>query len=298
MAYRLHVTEPVEPEVRRVVLEQIDKGLAEIHDEAVDRHDAVHQVRKRCKKVRAVLRLVRGSLSDPDAYSAENAHFRDAARGLSGLRDAEALLEAYDKLMEGVPAHVDRRHFTGIHRRLSLRKENAGEHVGDLSSSLKTFARQMEDARGRIASWHINTDGPEAIEHGLKRTYRRSRRGMDAAYVEPTGERFHEWRKRVKYHWYHCRLLRDIWPPIMKARIGELDTLADLLGDYHDLVVLKSTIESEPEEAGDVDVRARFCALLEQRQGEIRREARPLGQRLFVEKPKHINRRFRGYWDA
>jgi hypothetical protein len=32
-------------------------------------------------------------------------------------------------------------------------------------------------------------------------------------------EHFHEWRKRVKYHWYHLGLLRELWPASMELRL-------------------------------------------------------------------------------
>lgn len=63
----------------------------------MDRHKIVHQVRKRCKKLRGLIRLVRPEFAD---YSAENAEFRDAARRLSPVPDARAILECYDRLID------------------------------------------------------------------------------------------------------------------------------------------------------------------------------------------------------
>ena len=40
---------------------------------------------------------------------------------------------------------------------------------------------------------------------------------MDAAAKDPTADNFHEWRKRVKDHWYHSRLLWPVWQKPMKA---------------------------------------------------------------------------------
>lgn len=87
-----------------------------------------------------------------------------------------------------------------------------------------------------------------ALRGGLKRTYRRGRTGRKRAFAAPTTERLHEWRKRVKYHWYHVRLLQNVWPEPMKVRRRELKVLADLLGDDHDLAVLRQLLLSAPEQ--------------------------------------------------
>ena len=76
--------------LQRIAGEQIGKALAEIDDDKLDRQAAVHQARKRCKKIRGLIRLVRSGFAD---YAVENAIFRDAARTLSFMRDTEAALE-------------------------------------------------------------------------------------------------------------------------------------------------------------------------------------------------------------
>ena len=79
MAYRIRTKDDdVEQAVRRIACEQIDRALAEIDDDGLDFARKVHQVRKRCKKLRGLVRLVRPAL---DAYGRENAAFRDAAGG-------------------------------------------------------------------------------------------------------------------------------------------------------------------------------------------------------------------------
>ena len=53
--------------------------------------EAVHSARKDMKKLRALLRLVRGELG-ASVYRRENARFREAAATLAGLRDADVML--------------------------------------------------------------------------------------------------------------------------------------------------------------------------------------------------------------
>ena len=96
MGYRLRTGESAQNGIRRVISEEIERSLGEVADADLDRAHTIHQVRKRCKKIRATLRLVRGALGN--TYSSENAWYRDAARRMSELRDAQAMMETYDAL--------------------------------------------------------------------------------------------------------------------------------------------------------------------------------------------------------
>ena len=64
-SFRLDPAEPVPDEVRRVARGRIDHALDELRGRADStREEAVHEARKDMKKLRALLRLVRGELGD------------------------------------------------------------------------------------------------------------------------------------------------------------------------------------------------------------------------------------------
>jgi hypothetical protein len=54
----------------------------------------VHQVRKLCKKLRGLIRLVRPEF---DNFQKEDEFFRDAARELSYVRDAQSIIGLIDR---------------------------------------------------------------------------------------------------------------------------------------------------------------------------------------------------------
>ena len=99
--------------------------------------------------------------------------------------------------------------------------------------------------RDRLPSWPLDDLGFDDLAPGFRRAYRRGRKAMRALDHAPSDEGFHEWRKRVKDHRYHLELLRDLWPAQMKARRGEVKALGELLGDEHDLTVLRATLSAE-----------------------------------------------------
>ncbi|MFG0325891.1 MAG: CHAD domain-containing protein [Phycisphaerales bacterium JB037] len=277
--------------VRRIAREQLARAIREIDDPSLPVDDKVHQVRKRCKKVRALLRLVRGSLADS---SPENRFLRDTARLLAPLRDADVRAATYDKLLDHHASQVNRQAFAPIRAALTRRSDKLAERI-DPGDRLDQARARLADIRKRAKSWKLSSKGFAALEKGLARTYRRAREDRAAPGTPP--EQRHEWRKRIKDHWYHTRLLDRIWPQQMHARREMAHDLAELLGDEHDLVVLRDTIVRTPDLA-DPDTVQAFLALLDRRSLELAARAEPLADRLLAEAPEQLVDRWRLYWRA
>ena len=95
------------------------------------------------------------------------------------------------------------------------------------------------------AMWSVDGDGFDALEDGLRSSYRRGRDALADLRPHPDAEDLHELRKQVKDHWYHVRLLREAWPPVMAAWADEAHVVAVQLGDDHDLSVLAAVLTGE-----------------------------------------------------
>lgn len=294
MSYRLNRSESVMDGVRRIAREQLEKAANEIQNEEMDRHESVHQVRKRFKKVRGLIRLVRPAFEK--TYQRENANFRDAGRELSAVRDAQSLIEAFDRLIVQPDENAEPA-FPGIRNQLVERRQKIAGEQADLSEKLTVLSQDIQQAIERTGTWKLNEKGFDAIEGGFEKTYDRGRRAMEkAARKKADFDDFHEWRKRVKYHWYHCRLLQNLWKPLMKARRDEAKHLADLLGDDHDYSLLDLLLKQEANEFPCPQEVAEFREVIAKSQQSIRREAFLVGQRLYADKPKHLCRRLDSWW--
>lgn len=89
MAFYLRDRESVAVRFKRIANEQAKKALFQVTVVIQqDPSEAVHDARKRFKKIRALLRLVRDQLGE-DVYQSENACFRALGRRLSDVRDAQ-----------------------------------------------------------------------------------------------------------------------------------------------------------------------------------------------------------------
>jgi CHAD domain-containing protein len=296
LSYRLHSSESLEVGLKRIAGEQLDLARSGFDEAELDRYTAVHEARKCCKRLRGLLRLARAGVGD-GVYRLENDCLRDAARRLSDLRDAEALIETYDKLDARFDSQIDRRTIAPVRRALAARRQIVADDEATLERRVAAFREDLEAGHSRVSSWVLAGGGFDALAAGLKRTYKRGRKAMGTAYATPSAEHFHDWRKRVKYHRYHLEVLYELWPKQLKARRSEVKTLGTMLGDEHDLSVLEATLEAESASFGDESVRTLLDLAL-RRRAELRAGMSPLGRRVFAERPKAMVRRYEAYWGA
>lgn len=283
----------VEHGLRRIALGQIASGLDEIDDRDLPMAERVHQVRKRCKKLRGLIRLVRPVFPD---YAAENAAFRDTARRLSDIRDAAAMVETCDALAMYFSDALKAGAIAPLRARLNEEAEAAGRG-DDLDQRLDLTRAELTEAQARVENWRLDADGWEALAPGLAKTYGRARKGMEAARSSPDMETLHQWRKRVKYHRYHARLLSRMDERLVPAHAGMATDLSEVLGDHHDLHVLEARLAQVDPEASP-EAREATVGLVRARRGMLEDEAFRLGQRLLTEPAKGIAARWRPLWET
>jgi len=293
MAYRILPDEGTTEALRRIASEQIASALDDIDDDEVDVHETVHEVRKRCKKIRGLIRLFRTSFP---AYSDENAAFRDAARRLSGLRDAAALVETCDALERRYGENLSGRPLASIREALVARRDAAADDC-DAGDRIASVRGALAGARERLGDWSLEADGFEAIAGGFEKVHRRARNGMRRARETPSVESFHEWRKRVKYHRHQLRILRETWQPVLDPLRDSARQLSDRLGEDHDLAVLRGVVIGEPARFEDA-TRDLVLGLIDERRKELQAWSFPEARRLLDEKPKRATRRMRRIWEA
>jgi CHAD domain-containing protein len=290
MAYRFdNNQDTVQDGVRDIATELIDKAIAATKRRQ-DAERTVHNLRKTCKKLRGLIRLVRPVFAD---YHAENAAFRAAGRSLSHLRDTAVLIQTYDNLLEAYEDQVDAARFAPVRRHLTLQHRRLARQA-DMARRLEEFRERMSAARRRAERWRLSEDGFDAIEPGLARSYKAARRAMAAASKDTTAEAIHDWRKRVKDHWYHAHLLTPLWPKQMKTSRIVAKDLSELLGEHHDLEVFAHHLpEHEVADAAELDV---LTGLARRRQQAIADDAFLMGARLLAEPTRHLTGRWRSYW--
>ena len=295
MEYRLKQGESVPEGVRRMAAAQIDKALAHLGCQDGERDKHIHEARKATKRLRALVRLVRGELGD-EVYALENQCYRDAGRRLSELRDATVLVETLDRLVESLGKDVPKSRFARVRMWLMERRDRAYGQAASSDRAVQEVIAEFAQARERLEHWDLQRRGWGGIRVGVQRIYARGRRNFAGAYALPSDEAFHDWRKQAKYLWYHTQILENIWPSVMQAQAEELDQLGELLGQDHDLAVLRTTVLVEFPRAGATATLRALERRINGVRARMQAEACPLAERIYLERPRDFTRRLRGYW--
>ena len=291
-AFRLEPGEDMAVGVPRIARGQVDKARLELRQRDADA--AVHQARKRLKRLRALLRLARPALAS-DTYTSESTLFRDAGRQLSGPRDAAVLVETLDRLVEQSSPDLSAAAVASLRQRL------AADHAAQLavlrkSGAVRAVHEELAAAHARTAQWEVAEGGFESIGPGLRRVYRRGRRRMQAAAKQPDGERLHEWRKRVKDLWHAAEILEPAQPKRMGRLAERAHELSKLLGDDHDLFVLREFLGTHGGYPTGEARRQEVLESLEQRRLGLQAEAFALGEKVYAKRPKRFVRRIERDW--
>ena len=152
MAFQLE-QRPLAKQLRRLVRKELDAAI-----DGLDVGNAsairIHDVRKHIKKARAIVKLLRGPLGK--SYARQNERLRAAGRRLSGLRDAEVMLQTLEDLharfvtvitptIEKGIARVLRHHRREAHKQAHARARQA---LGLLKRSRATLPGRIEHATG------------------------------------------------------------------------------------------------------------------------------------------------------
>jgi len=238
MAYQFEHDESIPKAVRRILREQSRRAVSELRHGHPDIHTGVHSARKSFKRSRSLLRLMRDDLG-ANLFREENRRFRDASRLLSEVRDAEAMIEAFDQLAERFPEMGESGEIRELRDKLVERREHIASHEQQLEKRAERVSGDLRKTLERIDHWPLTEKEFDVIASGFERCYRRGRKAFRKACSKESDEQFHEWRKRIKDYWYISRLLQPSWPEYLEPRVAELKTLEDLLGQDHDLTELQ-----------------------------------------------------------
>lgn len=306
MSYKLKEKESLEIGIKRIAYEQIDKATKKLSNTVDaqqsfhDKAEAIHDARKAFKKLRALVRLIRDTMGK-EAYHQENNCYRDAGRLLSDVRDAQVNLETFEDLTEPMSTSVSSispEFIDQIQNLLTVYKEITYHQVLEQKELIPSVLTMIQQGRERVESWSIETEDWSMIDAGIKRVYTRGYKGLARVINDPNTENLHEWRKRVKYLWYHLRILTPVWENMIKPLAKETHQLADLLGDDHDLAVLHQLLQQQPELIRQQPEFNLLFLQLERKRHHLQSSALKLGERIYSESPKQFIHRLGNYWKA
>lgn len=280
MPYRFKLEEKFDSGFRRIVREQVRQAEAELSAASVPA-SAIHETRKAIKRLRALLKTAAPTLGAKTARKHDRV-FRDVAAALSSRRD--------DDVIESAIAGLEARYgaeavatLAPLRSALDNAQAASGSaldaaRVQELRETLKAEGKKLRKSR-------LKSFGLAAVVKGTGATYAAGRRALKRALKHPTDDRLHDLRKAVQAHWRHMALLSRAWPEEFAARVTIARELSVILGDDHDLVLVKNAAAQLPPDEAGTKADASIIDLCERRQAVLRNTMKPLAAFLYAERP-------------
>ena len=237
-------------------MDQLELAASGYFDGEAEFGRAVHDSRKSIKRVRALLRLVKGEIP-PQIFNYEDKTLRATGRAISEIRSAAAVVGSTTLIVDLYGGLLAEGTFQEMIHRLSQRRDIIHLRAIEDPQLVDRIVRTLERAYHRYGGWPTDEESRniyghgirnsfEAIEPGIHSTYGRGRREMVTAYRSGHAEEFHAWRKRAKYLRYQMEFLAPLWPEVVVGMAVTLDRLGEILGEEHDLAELTELIHVRP----------------------------------------------------
>jgi CHAD domain-containing protein len=294
VGFRLRCDRTISTEVRRIILRQLEVAtsrLASVGDAASD--EAVHDARRRLKRIRAVIRLVPASAGGMGRQVDRD--LRAISDVLAPVADGQSIIQTFEHVAREDRARIPAGTISALRAGLIARSRHIDAQVAEAQVLARARRVLRADCR-RVKRWHVPDDGFRDIAPGLRRSVRRARRAMFEARIHPTAAHYHQWRRRVKDHWFQVRLLEERCGNHLLAYQRRLEKLDGMLGEYHDLELLREVLVSKnllsrPETAQCLQViRSHQCVL--------RCQLQSLGEQVYRDRARRFVRWVKRLWRA
>jgi len=222
------------PALQRYALDEIGAAVDALDAFGGRLHAGVHRSRKAMRRTRAAMALGVDALG-PGARLVNRA-LRKTNRALSDLRDAHALVETLDRLLEragdeDARVHLHRaRHAASAHRDTVYGDTATLRHVAEVRAMLRTLHAALEGI-----PWEAI--GTEAIDVALAMSARRIDDARAQVDATDTDADWHRWRRRLRRLSQQHRALEAAGFPLDVDAFDK--SVAEQLGALQDLQLLR-----------------------------------------------------------
>jgi CHAD domain-containing protein len=202
------------------------------------------------------------------------------------------MIESIAKLVLMAPANLQKE-LESLKKQQQAQRSQIVDQYKKQDDSLSKIIEEVETLKHRISTWPLKNEEFDIWAIGLKKTYKKGRQLCRLASNSDSSHDFHQWRKQVKYLWNQLVFLQKIWPPIIDSFTQQLSVLSSLLGDEHDLSVLR---ESMSNGYLQYQVTAELDTLITSQIKELRIQSLALGKLIYAEKSSNFFARKSHYW--
>ncbi len=284
MAYRFRISETLGVGARRIAREITGKAVQLAAEKDQPLVVRTHEARKGVKKLRGLVRLVAPVSKSPEVLKDTSRHLRLAAKILARRRDDDVIHITLNKIAAKGAKGFGPGRVAEVFKELTGLDENETKDAAD-KKDFAEFTAMISALRRDIAAWNFRQSDLHALDRGYIATYNDARNGMLQVLEKPTDKRLHGWRRLVKYHFYHVRLLESIKAGFDNERIEKTKLLEEILGNHHDLVMLKDRVKDLPKKRRRERVYRSLLKQAKKRRRALEVKALSLASDLFADVP-------------
>lgn len=260
--------------LKRVLLGEIVGAREALADGTISREEAVHRVRRRLKRARAVFSVVEevpGANRDH-----RTAQARDIGRLLAGARDADVVAREARRVLARAEGRTVAA--AGV---LVERLETAQQAAHAVLPPLDEVAARLRAAEADAHSLPDRFEAGRLLADAIVAAYRRGRRDWRDLCDGASVEAMHDWRKRVKRRRHLSALVPIDTPLTTRALQRDLDDLGEILGEEHDLALLAARLDEDAALLRPREGRDGVVDLIERRRRRLAKKAVELGEELY-----------------
>lgn len=215
--------------------EQLQQAQAELSRKSEALHEGIHQARKCIRRTRATLAL--GALIFGPRAQAFDDELGRLCRGLSHLRDAQALIEVLQRLDAQAPDHV-RAILPAAERLARQRRDEILERALTRDPAFQARCLRLQAAQQRLARLDWRAVDEAEVAHAIQRSRRRADKAAKQIKKHPDDdEAWHVYRRRLRRLRQQDSLLTDLLPALRLSKKRARD-LTDVLGESQDDALL------------------------------------------------------------
>lgn len=226
---------PLREALPAFALAELANAARQLAREGGERHAGIHQARKSLRRVRATLALARRALGEPGIHLDQD--IARLCRGLSALRDGQALVEALKRLAPAAPPALQAQLPQAIEL-AKARREELLQRALARDPGLARRRQRIQAFARRLARLPWDEVRDKRVARAVARSERRLAKARRRVLRQPGhDERWHVLRRRLRRLRQQDHLLMALAPALRPAAGVPLDE-ATMLGEAQDDVLL------------------------------------------------------------
>lgn len=265
MSLAVSLEKNLNKQIQKIAKKHMEHIIALCDDKTLSQDKAIHQIRRRFKKLRALIHLLQNDLSK-SFFKKQNRIFKECAHSFSASRDQKVLGDTYLEIIRKYT--LDEQTYDAILQAIRSSKPSL-----DADQSFLNIKERLQKNLKTLKHYKLRKNTKAHFLSCLKKTYQKTDKLRKTAIKKKSDFYFHEWRKWVNYYGFQLFLIDK---KEFQKKAEALKSLAHILGDIHDITVFKAFLHTS-----DTPLNKEFETFLDKEQALLKEEALKLGEEIF-----------------